>query len=87
MTRLTRRNSLRVVAAVGAAAALGIVSPVALADATQFHMDAALVTLKLALRDLNDAADDKGGHRLKAIGLLKGVIAEVEHGIQYAGPR
>lgn len=84
---LSRRGSLRLVAIVAATAALGIASPGAAAEATQFHTDAALVTLRLALRELNNAAEDKGGHRAKAIGLLNAVIAEVELGIQFAGPR
>lgn len=85
-SRFTRRNSLGFLAVVGAAAALGVALPSTSAQATQFHMDAALVTLKLALRELNNAAEDKGGHRKQAIELLQGVIAEVERGIRYAEP-
>lgn len=85
--KLTRRDSLRAiaVAAVGVVP-LGIGATTTEAAGAQFHMDAALVTLRLALRDLNNATEDKGGHRGRAIKLLKQVIAEVELGIQYASP-
>ena len=83
----TRRNSIGFLAVVGAATAMGVALPTTAAPATQFHMDAALVTLRLALRELNNAAEDKGGHRKRAIELLQGVIAEVEQGMQYAEPR
>jgi hypothetical protein len=51
-------------------------------QAAQFHVDAALATLNLARRDLNLAAEDKGGHRVRAIELINNAIAEVKLGIQ-----
>ena len=52
------------------------------ASAAQPHMNAALDHLKLARRELNAALADKGGHREKAIALVKDAITEVEAGIE-----
>ena len=79
-SKFSRRAGLRGIAAFAGASALEVISPPSLG--AQFHMDAALVTLKLSLRDLNLAADDKGGHRVKAIELVNKAIAEVKLGIQ-----
>jgi hypothetical protein len=49
----------------------------------QPHMQAALDALRLARRELDQASEDKGGHRVKAIGLVNQAIAEVEKGIQF----
>lgn len=52
------------------------------ADA-QPHMKAALETLKVARSQLEKAASDKGGHRVKAIQLADQTIAEVKAGIEF----
>ena len=46
-------------------------------------MQAALDSLFAAKRSLEEAAADKGGHREKAIRLIKNAITEVERGIEY----
>jgi len=53
------------------------------ASADQPRMQAALDALRLARRELDQASEDKGGHRAKAIGLVTQAIAEVEKGIQF----
>ena len=47
-------------------------------------MTAAVQNLREAQRNLQTAATDKGGHRLKALQLVNQAIAEVEAGIRYA---
>jgi len=51
--------------------------------AAQPHMNAALNHLRGAHRELDMATADKGGHRAKAIGLVRDAIAEVEAGIEF----
>jgi len=51
------------------------------AVAAQPHMQAALRALSNASGELNAALPDKGGHRVKAIGLVNDAIAETEAGI------
>ena len=55
------------------------------AIAAQPHMTAALAALKTARAELQLAAADKGGHRVKAVNLVNDAIAEVNAGIAYAG--
>ena len=85
--KLSRRASLRGVVALGAVSAAAAVGVTALAaspaEAAQPHMDAALVTLNQALRQLQDAMADKGGYRVKAIASVKSAIADVEAGIKW----
>jgi hypothetical protein len=80
MNKVSRRNVLAGLSG-GLAATLAIAGR---ADAAQPHMEAALDALKTAERELKDANPDKGGHRGKAIQIVKNAIAEVERGIQYA---
>jgi hypothetical protein len=49
----------------------------------QPEMTAALQNLREALRNLQSASRDKGGHRATAVNLVNQAIAEVEAGIQY----
>ena len=49
----------------------------------QPHMRAALATLRTAKDQLEKATHDKGGHRVRAIGLINQAIAEVERGIAF----
>jgi hypothetical protein len=53
------------------------------ATADQPHMQAALEHLRAAKVELEVAEPDKGGHRVKALGLTKDAIAQVERGIGY----
>lgn len=48
----------------------------------QPHMQAALDALNAAKGNLENAADDKGGHRRKAIELVNAAIDEVQLGIK-----
>jgi hypothetical protein len=50
---------------------------------TQTHMSAALDHLQQAEKELEAASHDKGGHRVKAISLIKQAEAQVQQGIQY----
>ena len=49
----------------------------------QPHMRAALGSLETALNQLEKASADKGGHRVKAMELIKGAIVEVKLGIDF----
>jgi hypothetical protein len=49
----------------------------------QPHMSAALDHLQQAEKELEDASHDKGGHRVKALSLIKQAISQVQEGIQY----
>jgi len=53
------------------------------APADQPHMQAALDALKTADHELDIADADKGGHRAKAIPLVRSAIEEVRKGIEY----
>ena len=49
----------------------------------QPHMSSALDRLREAQKSLEAATHDKGGHRAKALKLVKEAIAEVEQGIHF----
>jgi hypothetical protein len=51
--------------------------------AAQPHMNAALNHLRGAHHELDMATADKGGHRAKAMGLVRDAIVEVEAGIEF----
>ena len=54
------------------------------ADAqNQPHMRAALEHLQEAQKELEAATHDKGGHRSKAVSLVKQAIGEVKQGIEF----
>ncbi len=57
------------------------------ASAAQPHMNSALDHLRLARHELDVATPDKGGHREKAIALVRDAITEVEAGIQVGRTR
>jgi hypothetical protein len=52
-------------------------------SAAQPHMNAALKQLRAAQSSLNRASADKGGHRARALDLVRDAIVEVERGIAY----
>jgi hypothetical protein len=56
----------------------------ALAQQPQPHMDAALRMLEGARGELQQAATDKGGHRVRAIDLVDQAIDQVRQGIAFA---
>ena len=82
---LSRRESLRSIAALGAVGAAVVAGVTTLAnteaEAAQPHMNEALANLQAALHQLEIAAHDKGGHRVKAIALVKEAISETRQGI------
>ena len=80
--KLSRRDSLKGLALLGAVTATAVTGLTAEAEAAQVHMDIALGTLNTALHQLQDAIPDKGGHRVKAIALVREAIAQVELGIK-----
>lgn len=60
----------------------GNVEAIFAAASDQPHMQAALTALESARNNLDRAEADKGGHRAKAIDLVKSAIDEVKLGIQ-----
>ena len=50
---------------------------------SQPHMSAALDHLQKAQKELEEGSHDKGGHRVKALALVKQAMSEVQQGIQY----
>lgn len=66
---------------VAVTAALAI-APLAFAE-KQPHMEHALKDLENAKAQLEKAEHDKGGHRAKAVELVKQAISEVREGIEY----
>jgi hypothetical protein len=50
---------------------------------SQPHMSTALDHLQQAEKELEAASHDKGGHRVKALSLIKEAISQVQQGIQY----
>ncbi len=67
---------------VAMSAVLGGVVTQAFAEA-QPHMKAAKLHLKQAEGALEKASHDKGGHRVKALELIRAAIAEVEAGMDF----
>ncbi|HEY6322122.1 MAG TPA: hypothetical protein VJA16_11240 [Thermoanaerobaculia bacterium] len=83
------RNKLRLVSWIKrclcAVAAFGVAFAIGCATGHgQPHMVAALDELRAARGELQTAAADKGGHRVRAIELVDDAIEQVRHGIDYA---
>jgi hypothetical protein len=81
---VSRRASLKTIAAIGAAGAavaLGGAVAAAPAEAAQPLMADALKDLQAARAVLAAAAHDKAGHRVKAIGLIDAAIVQVKAGM------
>jgi hypothetical protein len=76
----TRRETVQylLTAAAAATVAAGVVK------ADQPHMEAAMSSLQTALKELQEATADKGGHRGTAIKLIKQAIVETQAGIDWA---
>jgi len=67
------------------AAAFGVAFAIGCATGRgQPHMAAALDELRAARAELQEAASDKGGHRVRAIELVDDAIEQVRRGIGYA---
>jgi hypothetical protein len=82
-TKITRRH-LAVAAATGAAA-IGLLGASARsADAYQGNMEHALSSLFQALASLREATSNKGGHRVRAMDLIRQAIDETQAGIEFA---
>lgn len=80
MKLASRKNLVSTLALAGTLAA-GIFAGRVLAD--QPHMQAALDALHRADKELDMAVPDKGGHRAKAIELVRHAMEQVEKGIEY----
>jgi hypothetical protein len=84
MSLVTRRSAIALLGLAGIsipAVLRGESTSVRHTDGQQPHMRAALDALKSAAHHLDEAEADKGGHRVKAIQLVKDAITEVEAGI------
>jgi hypothetical protein len=85
VSNISRRTSLHSMAALGVAGAAVALGGIALsstsAQAAQPLMADGLHDLQAARAVLQAAAHDKGGHRVKAIGLIDAAIAEVRLGM------
>jgi hypothetical protein len=79
MAKLSRRQFG--VALSGAVTVLAVAK--AAAAEPQPRMRSALRSLRLAERELAKADDDKGGHRVAALELVRRAIAETEAGIAF----
>jgi hypothetical protein len=75
----SRRSAARSILTAGAA---GLAAASLVQAAPQPHMQAALKALQNAATQLQSAADDKAGHRAKAIQLVSQAINQVQQGIQ-----
>ena len=52
-------------------------------DEDQPHMEAALQLLRQAEQELSRGTSDKGGHRVRAIGIIRQAQSEVNAGINF----
>ena len=84
---ISRRDSLRTIAVLGAAATAGVAGLLTAepAKALQPFMHGALISLQSALTALQNAEADNGGHRAAAIGYLNQAIVEVQVDIAAGG--
>ncbi len=81
--KFSRRNAAKSILTAGTAGLMGA----SMAEAAgQPHMQAALKALQNASNQLQQAEDDKAGHRAKAIQLVSQAINQVQDGIA-AGAR
>jgi hypothetical protein len=78
----TRRQSIqKMMTIAGAAGATVAITGSAQAD--QPHMEAAVSSLESALHELERAESDKGGHREKAMRLVRDAISETRAGMRF----
>jgi hypothetical protein len=83
MSQMKSRRELALLAT-GAAIATGLVVRATPAAARQTNMEHARASLDEALRALNNAYDDKGGHKANAVHLIEQAIVEINAGIEFA---
>ena len=84
-SKLTRRGFA--VAAATGVAAMGLLGASAKsADAYQGNMEHALSALNQALASLRESTANKGGHRGRAMELVRQAIDETQAGIEFAEP-
>ena len=81
--KFTRRGFA--VTAATSLAAIGLLgATVRSADAYQGNMERAVGSLHEALQSLQESTPNKGGHRERAIDLIRQAIAETQAGIDFA---
>lgn len=80
---ITRRN-FAATAATGVAAIGLIGASVESANAYQGNMERALASLQDAFGSLRDSTPNKGGHRERAMDLIRQAMAETQAGIAFA---
>jgi hypothetical protein len=78
---LSQAGRRRLAIAAGAAILLGVGFSAGCVVAAQPHMYNALHALQNARAELQEAATDKGGHRVNAINLINQALGEVNAGI------
>jgi hypothetical protein len=83
MASLSRRHALLAVAAGAGALLSGTAEAARVRRERQPKMQGALTALRRAEKELQTAEHDKGGHREKALDLVRKAISEVEAGIAY----
>jgi hypothetical protein len=81
--KLTRRG-FAAVAATGVAAIGLLGASTKSADADQGNMEHALSSLHQALGSLRESTTNKGGHRARAMDLVRQAIDETQAGIEFA---
>ena len=82
-SKITRRG-LATTAATGVAAIGLLGASMKSADAYQGNMEHALSALNEALGSLRDSTANKGGHRARAMDLVRQAIDETQAGIAFA---
>jgi hypothetical protein len=82
-TKMSRRG-FAAVAAAGLAAFGVLGATVKPANAYQGNMERALDSLHEALKSLQESTANKGGHRGRAMGLVRQAIAETQAGVNFA---
>ena len=82
-SKITRRG-LATTAATGVAAIGLLGAGVKSADAYQGNMERALASLFQALGSLRESTANKGGHRAKAMELVRQAIEETQAGVEFA---
>jgi len=81
------RREFGVMMAGGVLTAGAVVATAAPVEAYQGNMERAQSSLYQALAELRESTANKGGHRAKAMDLVRQAITEVEAGIEYADER
>lgn len=81
--RTSSRRAVLRLASIAAGAAV-VAASAQSATAYQGNMERAIGELEVALRSLREATPDKGGHRERAMELIRQAMDEVQAGIDYA---